>query len=581
MAEKHPGFPPKNMLYFSMWWRQKKMNKIAILILSFLIQAAIIFEAGAADTTIKGTGATSTTTALVVTNSSDTNLLNVRNDGNVGIGYSNPGTAQLAVNGNLGIGTVDPQNRLYVAANVPPSGPYVGGIALDNTNGTSKANGLNFNSQGNVLWTISNDWDENGVQTFAIYDLIADAHRLFIDEDGNVGIGTPNPSVRLEVPDGGRLGHLNVGLPGTPDTLENANVWGLYLQWSQSGNILMNLGGGNVGVGYDNPLGGKLLVNGNVGIGTTNPGTMLEINGDYVAGKGQLYINPVAGQNAFLSINSDANREAGVFFDTAGTAQWAIFRSSASNDLEFEEETTGWPKRMTLQAGGNVGIGTTSPTAVLQLKAGTATALTAPLKVTAGTNLATAEAGAVENDGKAFYLSPAASTRYSVPLLNNWSTASQNIASTTRTYVTGSQIAMQAGQLRIGTKFRWTIDITKTGAGVATSTFDICFGTNGTPGDTARVAFTKPAGTGVIDNCRVIIDAIVRGPLSGSGVVAGHFNLIHNLSITGFATIPCVNVVTVSGTFDVTTPTYVGVCITAGLNDNWTIQLVSAETWNL
>jgi hypothetical protein len=46
--------------------------------------------------------------------------------------------------------------------------------------------------------------------------------------------------------------------------------------------------------------------------------------------------------------------------------------------------------------GGNVGIGTTSPTAVLHLKAGTATASTAPLKFTAGTLLSSLELGALE-----------------------------------------------------------------------------------------------------------------------------------------------------------------------------------------
>jgi hypothetical protein len=45
---------------------------------------------------------------------------------------------------------------------------------------------------------------------------------------------------------------------------------------------------------------------------------------------------------------------------------------------------------------GNVGIGVTGPTAVLQLKAGTAAASTAPFKLTSGVNLITAEAGAIE-----------------------------------------------------------------------------------------------------------------------------------------------------------------------------------------
>jgi len=53
--------------------------------------------------------------------------------------------------------------------------------------------------------------------------------------------------------------------------------------------------------------------------------------------------------------------------------------------------------------GGNVRIGTTSPTAVLHLKAGTATASTAPLKFTSGTLLGTPEAGAVEFLTDAYY----------------------------------------------------------------------------------------------------------------------------------------------------------------------------------
>ncbi len=52
---------------------------------------------------------------------------------------------------------------------------------------------------------------------------------------------------------------------------------------------------------------------------------------------------------------------------------------------------------------GNVGIGTAGPTAVLHLKAGTATASTAPLKLTSGTLNTTAEVGAVEFLTDKFY----------------------------------------------------------------------------------------------------------------------------------------------------------------------------------
>jgi len=166
--------------------------------------------------------------------------------------------------------------------------------------------------------------------------------------------------------------------------------------------------------------------------------------------------------------------------------------------------------------------------------------------------------------------------------LNNFSTASQAPSAATRTYLTGSNIAIPAGKMQIGTIFRWTFDVTKTGAGTAAATFDVCFGTAGTTADTARVSFAKPAGTGVIDNAKVVIECVIRGPLSSSGIAYGHFNMTHNLSATGFATIPAVNVTTISSTFDVTVANLIaGVCITSGASDAWTIQNVIAETLNL
>jgi hypothetical protein len=55
--------------------------------------------------------------------------------------------------------------------------------------------------------------------------------------------------------------------------------------------------------------------------------------------------------------------------------------------------------------------GTTSAAALLHLAAGTATANTAPLKLTSGTNLTTAEAGAIEYDGTEFYATNSGASR--------------------------------------------------------------------------------------------------------------------------------------------------------------------------
>jgi len=165
--------------------------------------------------------------------------------------------------------------------------------------------------------------------------------------------------------------------------------------------------------------------------------------------------------------------------------------------------------------------------------------------------------------------------------INNESVTSQSPVAETRTYIAGSNIKVPSTKLKIGTILRWTFNMTKTAAGVATSTIDIAFGILGTTGDTARVSFTKPAGSAAVDEAFVEIVAIIRGPLSASGVAVGEFVMLHNLAATGHAQIPCVVVNTVSGAFDLTTPTNVGICITTGASDAITIEQVTAEAINL
>lgn len=166
--------------------------------------------------------------------------------------------------------------------------------------------------------------------------------------------------------------------------------------------------------------------------------------------------------------------------------------------------------------------------------------------------------------------------------LNNFSVVAQAIAATTRTYIAGSNITVPADGFRIGTIIKWRITMTKTAAGSAASTFDIAFGTNGTTADTARVSFTKLAGTAVVDEALVEIEMVVRGPITATGVVSGHFKLSHNLNATGHATISNVNVHTISAGFDLTVAsTIVGICITTGASDAITIEQVITESANL
>lgn len=164
--------------------------------------------------------------------------------------------------------------------------------------------------------------------------------------------------------------------------------------------------------------------------------------------------------------------------------------------------------------------------------------------------------------------------------VHNASTVSQAIASTSRTFLAGSALAIPKNKLKIGSKMTWRFSVTKTAAGTAASTIDVCFGTNGSTSDTARISFTKPAGTAAADEAWFEIDVVVRS-IGASGVAVGTMRLIHNLSTTGHAQIPAVVVTTVSAGFDMTVADLIaGVCFTAGASDSLAFEQVQGELVN-
>jgi hypothetical protein len=105
---------------------------------------------------------------------------------------------------------------------------------------------------------------------------------------------------------------------------------------------------------------------------------------------------------------------------TAGTATTATNATNVANTGAVATNASFFPTFVAANTTSNQGVNTAaglsfnpstnllSPTAVL-LAAGTASQ--APLKLTSGTNLTTAQAGAIEYDGTSFYSSMAASTR--------------------------------------------------------------------------------------------------------------------------------------------------------------------------
>lgn len=165
--------------------------------------------------------------------------------------------------------------------------------------------------------------------------------------------------------------------------------------------------------------------------------------------------------------------------------------------------------------------------------------------------------------------------------ITNFSTASQAPA-VTRTYIVGSNIAVPVGKLQIGTMFEWVFDATKTAASTAAAVIDICVGTAGTTADTARVSFTLQAQTAATDTGRFVVEATVRGPLTGSGVMAGVLTLDHIGGTAGLSSRAQEVLSVQSAGFDVTVANLiVGLCCTTGTSAAWTFQRVKAEAWNL
>lgn len=153
------------------------------------------------------------------------------------------------------------------------------------------------------------------------------------------------------------------------------------------------------------------------------------------------------------------------------------------------------------------------------------------------------------------------------------------------TYLVGSSILVPNGFFRIGTAYKLTFDVTKTGAGTATAILIVRIGTNASVADTAILTFTFTAQTGVIDNGTFSIFAIFRTVGSGtSAVMQGTATLNHKLAATGLTSTPAGYeqlYVTSSGFNSTTTGVTIGTSINGGTSAVWTVTLVRAELVNL
>lgn len=166
--------------------------------------------------------------------------------------------------------------------------------------------------------------------------------------------------------------------------------------------------------------------------------------------------------------------------------------------------------------------------------------------------------------------------------LSNQSVADQAIAAATTALLTGSVLAIPPSKLRVGSMFRFSIDVSKTAAGTAANTFLVKLGPLGTVADPTILTFTLPVGTAVVDVAWIEILVTIRGPLTAACIAKGQLALAHNLSATGFATVPGVVLQATSAAFDATVANLIlsVACTTAALTV-LTFSQVVAEGWNV
>jgi hypothetical protein len=227
--------------------------------------------------------------------------------GNVGIGESSP-SYKLDVNGDTRVGNV-----LYIGKNTNNETAktiYFGGTAGDNaydhcvierrvwSAGSEKQELLLFSGNDPETTAGPDRIRLKGAQilfdtyTGASTDRAAESTRMIIRANGRVGIGTTNPSEKLQVQNG-HIIMTGAWQPGNYYRLMGYNT-GKQIQFnyndgtwiSDNNKILFGVGGSQDGKGiYLERM--RIANNGNVGVNTTNPTYKMHVNGSmYYAGGG-------------------------------------------------------------------------------------------------------------------------------------------------------------------------------------------------------------------------------------------------------------------------------------------------------
>jgi hypothetical protein len=271
-----------------------------------------------------------------------TSLLKVMTNGNVGIGTTSPADKLHVVGGGRFEGSLDlgygaaSEYSLEIGQGRTGNGfayiDLVGDTTYPDYGLRILRNNGGANTTSDIIHRGTGDFSIGTNEAAPLIFNTNNAERMRILSGGNVGIGITNPTYKFEISDGTRTGVFN----------PNSVLDGFFIGTKEAKPLIL---------GSSDTERMRIISDGNVGIGITNPGAKLHVVGDtYI--QGTEYI--------FQSVNNTIGY---LYFDHSGTQVWkqGVFNDNTST---FSiGNGGGFTRLLNITNGGNVGIGTATITA--------------------------------------------------------------------------------------------------------------------------------------------------------------------------------------------------------------------------